>query len=68
MAKMREAMNGLSNLILTHQGNGDYQAVAKLVADKGVIKPQLKADLERLTTANIPVDIVFEQGKEVLGL
>jgi len=68
MAKMRVAMNGLSNLILTIQGDGDYTGVAKLVAEKGVIKAQLAADLERLTTANIPVDIVFEQGKEVLGL
>jgi len=68
MDKMRDAMNGLSNLILTLQGNGDYQGVAKLVAEKGVIKAQLAADLETLTTANIPVDIVFEQGKEVLGL
>lgn len=68
MAKMRDAMNGLSNLILTIQGNGDYAGVSKLVAEKGVIKAQLAADLERLTTANIPVDIVFEQGKEVLGL
>jgi hypothetical protein len=68
MVKMRDAMNGLSKLILTIQGNGDYTGVAKLVAEKGVIKAQLAADLERLTTANIPVDIVFEQGKEVLGL
>lgn len=68
MNKMREAMNGLSELILTLQGNGDYQGVAELVADKGVIKAQLQADLERLTTANIPVDITFNQGKEVLGL
>jgi hypothetical protein len=68
MVKMRDAMNGLSKLILTIQGDGDYTGVAKLVAEKGVIKAQLAADLERLTTANIPVDIVFEQGKEVLGL
>ncbi|GHB63867.1 hypothetical protein GCM10008107_11220 [Psychrosphaera saromensis] len=68
MTKMRDAMNGLSKLILTIQGDGDYTGVAKLVAEKGVIKAQLAADLERLTTANIPVDIVFEQGKEVLGL
>ncbi len=68
MVKMRDAMNGLSRLILTLQGNGDYQGVAKLVAEKGIIQPQLTADLQRLTTANIPVDIVFKQGKEVLGL
>ncbi len=68
MAKMREAMNGLSELILTLQGDGNYQGVDALVADKGLIKDQLAADLKRLEDANIPVDIVFEQGKQVLGL
>jgi hypothetical protein len=68
MDKMEEAITSLSRLILTLQGDGDYQGVAKLVAEKGVIKPQLAADLGRLSAANIPVDIHFEQGKKVLGL
>nr|WP_252736905.1 MULTISPECIES: Zn-dependent hydrolase [unclassified Psychrosphaera] len=68
MVKMQQAMTGLSTLILTLQGDGDYDGVDKLVATSGIIKPQLAADLARLTTANIPVDIVFEQGKKVLGL
>ena len=66
--KMEEAMTELSNLILTLQGNGDYDGVAKLVADKGVISDALQDDLDRLSAANIPVDVVFEQGKKVLGL
>ena len=66
--KMEVAMTDLSNLILTLQGNGDYDGVAKLVADKGVISSDLQADLDRLSAANIPVDVVFEQGKKVLGL
>ena len=66
--KMTTAVNSLSKLILTLQGNGDYQAVDQLVKDKGVIQPLLASDLAKLTTANIPVDIVFEQGKKVLGL
>jgi len=66
--KLSEAMKELSNLILTLQGNGDYDGVSKLVAEKGVIKKDLQADLDRLTKANIPVDIVFEQGASVLGL
>jgi len=66
--KMEVAMTDLSKLILTLQGNGDYDGVAKLVTDKGVISSELQADLERLSAANIPVDVVFEQGKKVLGL
>ena len=50
------------------QGNGDYEGVAKLVAEKGLISDDLQADLDRLGAASIPVDVVFEQGTEVLGL
>ncbi|MBR9845448.1 MAG: Zn-dependent hydrolase [Algicola sp.] len=66
--KMEAAMKDLSNLILTLQGDGDYDGVAKLVDEKGIISPELQADLDRLTNANIPVDVIFEQGTEVLGL
>lgn len=68
MQKMGEAIDALSNKILTLQGDGDYAGVAELVADKGVIKAQLQQDLDRLTAADIPVDIDFEQGVKVLGL
>ena len=63
-----KSMDQLSNLILTLQGDGDYDAVASLVADKANIKSGLQSDLDRLADAGIPIDIVFEQGKEVLGL
>lgn len=66
--KLKEAMNSLSELILRLQGNGDYEGVATLVAEKATIKEQLQADLDRLASAGIPVDIVFEQGVEILGL
>ncbi len=66
--EMIGAMSDLSNVILTLQGNGDYDGVAKLVSEQGVISEELQADLDRLSSANIPVDVVFEQGIEVLGL
>lgn len=66
--KMTAAIDSLSELILTLQGNGDYQGVDKLVAESGVIKSDLASDLASLETANIPVDITFNQGKKVLGL
>ncbi|MGS2719741.1 dipeptidyl-peptidase 3 family protein [Paraglaciecola aestuariivivens] len=68
MQKMGEAIDALSNKILTLQGDGDYAGVAELVADKGVIKAQLQQDLDKLTAADIPVDIDFKQGVKVLGL
>jgi uncharacterized protein YcfL len=66
--KMEDAMNSLSELILTLQGNGDYDGVAKLVKEKGVITTQLQADLDGLTAKGIPVDVVYKQGIDVLGL
>ena len=68
MEKMGAAVEALSELILTLQGDGDYDGVAELVDNMGVIKPLLASDLAKLEAANIPVDIHFEQGKTVLGL
>lgn len=64
--KMRTAMTALSEVILTLQGDGDYEAVRQLVSEKGVIGPQLQKDLDRLDNLGIPVDVVFEQGMKVL--
>ncbi|KAA3645611.1 MAG: Zn-dependent hydrolase [Bacteroidetes bacterium] len=66
--KMNEAMNALSAKILKLQGDGNYDAVAALVNESMQIKADLAADLARLTNLGIPVDVVFEQGVEVLGL
>ncbi|MCF6440276.1 Zn-dependent hydrolase [Pseudoalteromonas luteoviolacea] len=68
MNKMGAAMEKLSNLILTLQGEGDYHKVDQLIATHGDIKAELQADLDKLANANIPVDVTFKQGKAVLGL
>ncbi len=66
--KMQLAMNALSETILTLQGNGDYDGVLALMAEKGQVGAGLQGDLDRLEAAGIPVDVTFEQGREVLGL
>jgi hypothetical protein len=66
--KMTDAMNGLANAILTLQGNGDYSGVVKLFEEKGFIRDELKLDLERVSSANIPKDLRYNQGKNLLGL
>ena len=66
--RMREAMADLSSLLLTLQGDGDYEGALELTNTKGVIGRQLQTDLDRLTSASIPVDIVFNQGPAELGL
>ncbi len=67
-AAMKQAMEDLSRLLLTLQGDGDYEGALELTNTKGVIGAQLQADLDRLSQANIPVDIRFNQGMAELGL
>ncbi len=64
--KMTIAMNDLSNLLLTLQGNGDYEGAKSLLETQGTITNDLQAELDKLSAANIPVDIVFKQGKQYL--
>lgn len=66
--KMKEAMFSLSELILTIQGNGDYAQAGKMIEEMGFIRDELQNDLDRISSAGIPVDIFFEQGPQVLGL
>lgn len=65
---MSDAVNSLSNLILTIQGDGDYEKAVEMVNQYSVMDEDLKAALKRIEEKDIPVDIVFEQGVEMLGL
>ena len=62
------ATEALSRKLLTLQGDGDYNAANDLIQTDGIITPDLQSDLDRLTQAGIPIDVVFQQGVEVLGL
>jgi hypothetical protein len=66
--QMQHAVRELSHKILVLQGDGNYQEVSKFVEDYSVISPELRSDLEKLGDRNIPVDIIFEQGIDILGL
>lgn len=68
MEKFKDAINSLSSDILVLQGEGDYEGTGKLFENKGQIDDQLSAALQKLQDKNIPVDVVFNQGTEVLGL
>ena len=66
--RFQDAISSLSRLLLTLQGDGDYEGAKELTESRGIITPTLQADLDRLTEANIPVDITFTQGVTALGL
>ena len=61
--RMRQGADSLSRLILTMQGDGDYEAVGRFNERFGTIGPVLRADLDRLQTKAIPVDIIYQQGR-----
>ena len=42
------------------------EAAGRLLSEKGVVPASLQADLDRLAELGIPVDVVFEQGVDVL--
>lgn len=65
---MKDAVTSSVKQVLVIQGDGDYDAAATLIRDDGFMADHLTADLERVNEANIPIDIVFVQGKDVLGL
>lgn len=64
--KMKEAVRLLSSVILRLQGDGDYERLSEWMREMGVIKPDLQRDLDRLDEAGIFVDVVFQQGLDVL--
>lgn len=68
MENLQKAMNDLSALIITLQGDGDAEGVQKLMDEMGLVPDDLQADLDRLNEQGIPVDIVFDQGISTLGL
>ncbi|MCX6232388.1 MAG: Zn-dependent hydrolase [Bacteroidetes bacterium] len=68
MAKTKKAMNEWTSMVLKFEGEGDYDVAAKYLEANSTIRKELKEDIAKLKTANIPVDIIFDQGKEALGL
>jgi len=66
--EMKEAVISQVERILIIQGDGDYEAAKNMVDADGVMTEQLRSDLNKVNATGIPVDIVFKQGKDVLGL
>jgi hypothetical protein len=66
--ELQKAVNSLSELILTIQGDGDYDKANEIINKYGIIDADLENALKKIEEKDIPVDIVFEQGIKVLGL
>ncbi|NLL27600.1 MAG: Zn-dependent hydrolase [Bacteroidales bacterium] len=66
--KMPSVVESLVKKIVELQGDGNYDEVKKWVESDGVISTELQKDLDRLQENKIPVDIVFNQGKQNFDL
>ena len=64
--RMRAAVDSMAARILRFQGDGDYAGVTRFMRERATIPAALQQDLDRLGEKGIPVDIVFEQGLDVL--
>ena len=63
-ANMRAAVDALSSKILRIQGDGDYKSAVAFLGAMGKLDESVQGDLARIEAADIPVDVVFEQGLE----
>ena len=68
MEKIKTAVYDWAAKVLIFEGDGNYEGAKQYLAANGKINEQLAGDLARLRSANIPVDIVYEQGVTTLGL
>ena len=50
------------------QGDGDYDGAGALIAEMGSRRPAAAGRTGPCQPAGIPVDIVFEQGLQALGM
>jgi hypothetical protein len=64
--RMQQAISAYAEKTLRIQGDGDYDAAVAFLPKAGEMDEQLQRDLASLAAADIPTDIVFQQGMEVL--
>lgn len=68
VTEMKKVISNLAAELLTLQGDGNKEGVSNMLSTRAVISEILKTDLTVIEKAGIPVDLVFEQGTDVLGL
>lgn len=66
--KSKKAIEDWSAILLEIEGMGNYDNAAKYSNENATISAELQQDLDKINSAGIPVDVVFEQGRKVLGL
>ncbi len=65
---MIAAVESILEHLLVIQGDGDYDAASDIIKTTGTMPESLQNDIARINQANIPVDVIFEQGPQFLKL
>ena len=65
--RVHSAVEEMAARILTLQGDGDYAGVVSWY-QSATTAGNARVDIERIQAGGIPIDVIYEQGLEVLGL
>jgi hypothetical protein len=66
-AKMKQAVRTLTAELMTIQAAGDYTAAAALVHSRAVLRPAVKAVLDRLAAVPVDIEPRFTTAQTLLG-
>ena len=66
--KMKAAVEKALEKLIMIQGDGDYEAAARLIGRDGSMPGYFRGDIDRINAADIPVDVYFKQGMDHLDL
>jgi hypothetical protein len=66
--EMKKVISNLAQELLVLQGEGNKDGVTDMLNTRALVSETLGKDLKSIEKAGIPVDLMFEQGTDVLGL
>lgn len=66
--EMKKVISNLAQELLVLQGEGNKEGVSEMLNTRAVVSETLRKDLSAIEKAKIPLDLMFEQGTDVLGL
>ena len=62
------AVDEMTARLLMLQGDGDYAGAVTWYESTGTVNEVVRSDVDRLAGHGVPIDVIYEQGLEVLGL
>ena len=66
--RMGPAVDEMTARLLMLQGDGDYAGAVTWYESTGTVNEVVRSDVDRLAGHGVAIDVIYEQGLEVLGL